>query len=237
MATYNGEKYLSEQIDSILAQMTCNDELIIVDDCSTDNTVNILHELDDTRIKIHFNKSNRGVNYSFGLALSLANNEVIFMSDQDDIWIEGRMKSMADELIKSGASVITSNAEFINQKGEKILFNIDGVKKKNSKYYFKNILNIFLGKTNYYGCTMALRKSFCAIILPVPSYVESHDLWIALAGNVYRSNLHMDDFTLLRRIHNANASIIKRRLLPKMWSRIIFLRSIIEIYSRILKVK
>lgn len=235
IATYNGEKYIRCQIDSIIKQLTTEDEIIVVDDCSTDNTLKIIELINDIRIKIFKNENNKGHVHAFGRAISLAKNEIIFMSDQDDIWLKDRVILMMNMLLESGASVISSNSEFIDENGNKMLFSVDGVKKNNSNRYFRNITDIFLGKTNYYGCAMALRKDICKIILPIPSFVESHDLWIALASNLFRSNCHIDENTIARRVHNSNASIIERRFLPKIWSRIIFGRSIIILLFRGLK--
>lgn len=91
MATYNGAKFLTQQLESIIPQLNEEDELVIVDDCSTDNTLRIIQSTNDFRIKIFLNETNRGHVYSFGRALELASNDIIFMSDQDDIWLEGRI--------------------------------------------------------------------------------------------------------------------------------------------------
>jgi glycosyltransferase involved in cell wall biosynthesis len=232
ITTYNGEKYVKDQIDSIIEQLTTEDEIIVVDDFSTDNTLNIIESINDLRIKIFNNGQNKGHVYSFSRAISLANNEIIFMSDQDDIWIKGRVKLMVNMLLESGASVISSNSLFIDAVGNRIFYSVDGIKKNNSNKYFRNILEIFMGKTNYFGCAMALKKDICKIVLPIPSFVESHDLWIALASNLFRSNCHIDENTLYRRVHNSNASIINRGLLQRIWSRIIFLRSIMVLLFR-----
>ena len=237
MATYNGEKYLAEQVDSILEQLSPGDEFLILDDCSKDSTVKILEQYQDSRIKIFINKTNKNHVYSFARVISLASNEIVLMADQDDIWINGRLDLMKNKLIKSKKVLLTTNTDFIDDKGKKIDFNLDGVSSQNSNKFNKNILDIFLGKSNYYGCAMAFRKQFCEIILPIPDYVESHDLWIAIAGNLLKSNIHLDEKTLLRRIHGNNASIINRILIKKFFSRLIFLRSIIELKIRIKKVK
>jgi hypothetical protein len=82
---------------------------------------------------------------------------------------------------------------------------------------------------------MAFKKDLKQLILPIPSYVESHDLWIAKAANLVKLNIHCDNITLSRRVHGNNASIIKRPLYKKLWARIIFTRSIFELVFRSLK--
>lgn len=237
IATYNGAAYILKQIESILVQLNIDDEVIVVDDCSADKTVTILESINDPRIKIFKNNSNRSHVYSFARAVSLAGNELIFMSDQDDIWIEGRVDIMKKRLTETGVMLITSNSIFVNINDEKIDYPIEGVHDKDSTSYYKNIFSIFMGKTNYYGCTMAFHKKLREVILPIPAYVESHDIWIAMAANLLKSNIHLDDFTLKRRIHGGNASVINRGLLAKIKSRLIFSRSLIDLFVKIKRSK
>jgi len=232
LATYNGAEYIAQQLTSILKQLEVSDEVIVLDDCSKDNTLDIVRSFNDDRIKIFSNEKNRGHVYSFGHVVGLANNDIIFMSDQDDIWIDGRIKLMKDELLESKALLVSTNSDFIDSKGNKIDFTLDGVSAESSQKYFSNIIDIFVGKTNYVGCAMAFKKELRNLILPMPSYVESHDLWIAMGANIIKSNLHLDEPTLYRRIHGNNASIIKRKLGPKLWSRVIFSISMIQLYFR-----
>lgn len=232
LATYNGEKFINKQIDSILKQISSDDELIIVDDFSLDNTVQVIRKLNDSRIKIFINNQNMGHVYSFGRAIDLAAKDVIFLSDQDDIWMDNRVTFMIDQILKSNALLVSTNSKFIDAYGNKIDYFIYGVNSKTSNNYLGNIIDIYLGKKNYFGCTMAFKKELKSIILPIPSYVESHDLWIALAANINKSNLHCNETTLERRIHGDNASIIKRKFTQQFWSRIVFSISIVELILR-----
>jgi hypothetical protein len=88
-------------------------------------------------------------------------------------------------------------------------------------------MGVFLGQRNYFGCAMAFRKELKNIILPIPAFVESHDLWIALAGNLLHSNLHLEDLTITRRFHGRNVSKNDRPFLKKLRSRWLFLKSLI----------
>lgn len=232
IATFNGEKYIEFQINSIIEQLDSFDEVIIVDDCSQDNTVKIIQSLNDPRIKIYQNEINRGHVYSFSRAIELTTKNLIFMSDQDDVWKNNRLILMKEKLLNSSALLLSSNSEFINSGGIKIDFKIDGVDEINSFKYFSNIIDIFRGKTNYYGCAMAFKSELKKYILPMPNYVESHDLWIAMAANLIKSNLHSNEITLERRIHGANASVVNRRLILKLKSRIVFLKSLIQLIVR-----
>lgn len=237
MATYNGEKFIKEQIESILIQLGGNDELIIVDDCSQDHTLQIINDFNDKRIQLYRNEVNRGHVYTFSKAVSLSKNQYIFFADQDDIWVQGRLKKMKDSLIKTGVNVLSSNFDLLlndgayKQADEWRLYNRD------SSLYLKNILNIFMGKRSYLGCAMAFCRDINNIVFPIPRYVESHDLWLAIAANLTRSNLHMEEVTIVRRIHGNNTSGPNRNFMLKIRARIIFLVSLFHLTLRIFRSK
>lgn len=233
MATYNGANYLEEQIESIINQLIDGDELIIVDDGSKDLTVKIALNYDDSRIKIIVNDQNIGVNKNFEKAIRMANHNYIFLADQDDIWVDGRLDLMYNALKDGNYNLVSGNSLFIDSNGQPSQYIDQRLEFINSNKIVKNILEIFRGAIPYFGCAMAFRKELSKIILPFPSYIESHDLWIVKASLLMRKNLHLEDNVLYRRIHQSNASVIKRPLLPKIWSRIVFLKSIIELSKRI----
>jgi glycosyltransferase involved in cell wall biosynthesis len=91
IATYNGEKYIQEQIESILCQVDVNDEIIVSDDNSTDNTLAIVKSFNDDRITIYVNQGCKGYTGNFENALKYARGEYIFLADQDDIWVMGKV--------------------------------------------------------------------------------------------------------------------------------------------------
>jgi len=237
IATFNGSDFIKQQMVSVLAQLGTNDEVIIVDDFSTDNTIKLINELNDKRIRIYENKGNFGHVYSFSKALRLANNDYIFMCDQDDIWIDKRVELMKLKINESNSLLLSSNQNFINNASDSILFDMSDISESESNLYFSNLQKIFLGTAGYYGCAMCLKKDLIKLILPIPSYIESHDLWIAIAANLIKRNCHLDIKTLDRRIHDKNASIIKRNLVLKFKSRFIFILNIIHIKFRIYKLR
>lgn len=235
IATYNGEKYILDQILTILDQFTDDDELIIVDDCSTDNTVKLLESLNNLQIKIYQNEKNKGHVFSFSKAIALAKNDIIFLSDQDDIWVNGRVELMIKTLLNSGSLVVFSNYKIMNIEGKIEEFKKNVLKSNDSKRYFNNICGIFLGNREYYGCTMVFQKKITNLILPIPSFVKSHDLWIAFAANLISSIVHMDEITIIRRIHDKNVTITDRKVLPKIWSRRLYFPLIAVLFYRIIK--
>ncbi len=234
LATYQGEEYVERQLRSILDQLGPGDEVIVVDDCSHDRTVEIIEGMRDPRVVVYLNPVNRREVFSFGRAIELARGDIIFLADQDDIWLPGRVELMASRLQASGAALVTSNFEWMDAEERPLNVVFDGVSSKTSKHHFSNILDIFIGKTNYFGCAMMFTRSLVPLITPIPPYVESHDLWIALAANQIGSNLHIDEKTLRKRRHGSNATstVSARPLFLKLRSRCIFLRSMIDLASR-----
>jgi glycosyltransferase involved in cell wall biosynthesis len=233
MATYNGMHYVKAQLSTILEQLGPSDEVVVVDDCSSDATLEAVRSFADPRIKIFENERNAGHVASFSRALSLARHDTLIMADQDDIWLPARVERMAQALAKPGNLVLSSNSEFMDSSGAPIEYDCEGVTSASSTDFAGNIRSIFTGRRRYYGCAMAVRREFCKVLLPIPAYVESHDLWIAMAGNMARANVHIDESTLLRRVHGNNASIVSRPLAKKLWSRVIFAVSFMDLWLRI----
>lgn len=93
MPTFNGEKYISEQLDSIISQLTPGDQLIICDDCSTDSSVQIIksYSLKFPFIKLLINENNKGVNFTINKLINNIQSQKFCFVDQDDIWLDGRL--------------------------------------------------------------------------------------------------------------------------------------------------
>lgn len=233
MATYNGERFLREQVESILSQMQQNDEFVIVDDASNDGTIDFLNSIGDPRIRVYRNELNIGHVKSFSKVMGLAKGRYILMADQDDIWIEGRL-SVIKEALMSGSALVSTNSEFIDSDGNYIIPLHPDLVEADSERYFTNIIRIFTGKAYYDGCTMGMKKDLLRLVLPIPDYVESHDLWIAMAANTIRSNRHLSVYTLRRRVHGNNASVVSRSLYMKLMSRVIFFISWLHISLRLI---
>src|SRR5665647_351760 len=100
LTTYNGEKYILEQIQSILCQIGYDDEVIISDDGSTDHTLKILNKQEDHRIIIHHNSNSKGIISNIENALTHAKGDIIFLADQDDVWLPNKVK-ICSEVLKS----------------------------------------------------------------------------------------------------------------------------------------
>lgn len=180
MATYNGEKYLKEQIDSILSQLSENDELIISDDHSNDSTCNIIKTYKDKRIKLISNTLAQGVTHNFENALLHSNGEIIFLADQDDVWFPNKIRELSNFLIQGNFDVVTGNCALTDS-------NLNVIQ---PEYYTelspldKTVWGNFV-KDLWLGCCMAFTRKVLLTTLPIPQKIAAHDLWIALYSQLH----------------------------------------------------
>lgn len=198
MASYNGEKYIKEQIDSILLQLGAHDELIISDDGSVDATLKILENYNDSRIKILHNKTRKGVIGNFENALNQAKGEYIFLCDQDDIWLPNKVPQILNHLQKY--DLVVSNCLIINDKRE-VLCQSFFDKFNCGSGFFKNLI-----KNSYLGCCMAFKREIFSYILPFPAKIAMHDIWIGLSVELNGVSCFLNEPLVLYRRHADNAS-------------------------------
>lgn len=196
MATYNGEKYIVEQINSILSQIKESDELVISDDGSNDTTIEKVLSFHDQRIRIYHGHFHSPI-YNFENAIKHAKGDVIFLSDQDDIWLPGRVDKLSNALAKY--DVVVSNATFMNGDG-----------KVQEQLYFEGMPSFSVIRTilsnNFFGASMAFKSSLLKHILPFPKHLAMHDQWIGLMGTCYGKVGFVNEPLLLYRRHENNAS-------------------------------
>lgn len=229
MAAYRGEAYIAEQLESILAQLKDDDEVVVVDDCSPDGTADVVLAVDDPRVRLIRHPVNRGYVRAFETAISESRGSFVFLSDQDDVWLPGRVEKMLSAL--EGNLVVASN---FAMHGEAPRPWIPRLSSRMNGRRLANLLGILIGYRAYYGCGMAFRREAQRLFLPIPSYVrESHDLWLAICGAVKGSLVHLDADTLERRVHDANQTPEGFRALPKILSaRLMFVRLMAEAWRR-----
>jgi len=200
MATYNGEKYIAEQLESILSQLSENDEVIVSDDSSSDRTAEIIKSFNDSRIKIYKNTKEKGYTRNFENALEKANGDIIFLSDQDDIWVENKVQKMTkilkeSDFVVSDNSIVNENLEIINKSHFEVY--------KTKKGFLTNLL-----LPRYVGACMAFKKNVLQKSLPFPNNAKlsAHDYWISLIAEMYFKSYKLDEQLLLYRRHGSNAS-------------------------------
>ena len=229
MATYNGEKYLEQQIDSILSQLGNDDELIISDDHSSDQTLAIIKKYisEDHRVKLFMNEE-KGVTSNFENAIKRTQNEIIFLSDQDDVWKPEKVKTVKDyyeknptiQMIMSDITVVDNH---LNTKIESF-YEFRGSRAG----VLKNII-----KNSYIGCAMSFKKELKTKILPIPRNVPMHDMWIGLVADMNKSALLIPEKLIFYRRHDAtvtsveNTSSLKEKILWRFQISSLLLKSFI----------
>jgi glycosyltransferase involved in cell wall biosynthesis len=201
MATYNGELFLREQIDSILIQLGTSDELVVSDDGSTDSTLTILNSYDDNRIKLIKNNGIKGYTNNFENALKHSCGDIIFLSDQDDIWLPNKVNLCVDEIVYH--DFLVHDASVVNMD-RNVLFK--------SYFSFRKVKRGFLPnfyKIGYLGCCMVFKRNVLDKALPFPVHdkVITHDSWLTLIAELYFKTKLLENPLILYRRHNTNTSL------------------------------
>ena len=202
MTVYNGHGFLRAQVKSILDQLEAGDELVVVDDASTDDSIELLKSLNSSQIKVFQNTENQGVIKSFERGLKLAHEEVIFLSDQDDIWLPGKRSAFVAQFERNRSTlVVISDAEVINGEGRIMAPSFMAL-----RHGFNGGLIATLWRNRYLGCAMAIRSSLLKIALPIPRSVPMHDMWLGVLGKVKGRIVYLSTPYLQYRRHSANAT-------------------------------
>lgn len=208
LATYNGEKYLKEQIESILNQTYPNIRLIISDDGSTDKTREILETYQKKEnIEIHFQEKNLGYIKNFEFLLKQVKNEIYMLSDQDDIWLPEKVEKSYETLKNKEADLVFGDLEVVNEKLETLYPSFGDYMKLNRK--IKKCGNSY--ELNYLyncvtGCTIMSKKKWISKILPIPTNSKYlvHDHWIALMVGIEGKLVYMTETYIKYRQHGNN---------------------------------
>lgn len=209
MATYNGEQFIEEQLESIRQQTLLPDEVLICDDCSTDHTVDVVKRFIDkyelVNWKIERNTANKGYALNFSDAINAAKGDIIFLADQDDIWLSDKIRAMTD-LMKNNPQieVLASNVKAFYTGADPQKVNFEVFKSRDELIHITGYRRWI--KPIRPGCSMCIRKSILEQYYQVWNMHYPHDciLWgIAVLNET--AYLYNRD-TLLFRRHDNNAS-------------------------------
>lgn len=223
MATFNGEKYLKEQICSILSQLHNNDEIIISDDGSKDKTLDIIKSFSDNRIKI-YSGPQKGLKQNFANAILNCKGKYIFLADQDDIWLENKVEKVLKTFEEKKCMCVIHDAVVFDSETNNVLYESFYLFRKSKKGIIKNIW-----KNSYIGCCMCFDAEMKRYILPIPNSIEMHDQWIGILAEKYGKSEFIEDKLLKYRRHSNNVSEMKHYPLIKMIkNRMIFIKEFLR---------
>lgn len=198
MATRNGEKYVLQQLRSILDQLSGQDEVLVSDDGSSDETLALIRGMGDLRVRILPDGHRRSVIRNFEYLLGHASGEIVFLSDQDDVWLEGKVSACTEllttyDIVVTDCRVVDEDLRVMQES----FFAVNG----SGVGLIRN-----LKKNAYLGGCMAFRRDVLRLMLPFPSDIPMHDLWIGFVGDLfYKTYFLRKPFVLYRR-HGGNAS-------------------------------
>lgn len=204
IATHNGEKYIAQQLDSILAQ-TCQEfSIIIMDDCSSDHTDEIIHAYvnEDKRIAFYKNTERMGAIKTFERLLHRVDTPLFCLCDQDDVWLPQKLELSLSALTDTGADIVYTNLRLVDQN----LCPISG-----SMWTFSNIIPIegkrplpLIIKNSITGCTLMGRTDLLRVALPFPQGIPMHDWWLAVVAACRNGVTFIKEPQVLYRQHASN---------------------------------
>ena len=225
LASYNGEKYIEKQIASILRELGEGDELVISDDGSTDRTIEIIKSFDDSRINLITNPGPaHGTRANSENALCHTRGDLIFMSDQDDLWMPGKVSTMLNvltpgiDLVHHDSVVTDEGLNELSPSLYELMNNGPGV--------IKN-----MKRGSFYGSHMLITRRLLELCKPFPENDEvGHDLWIGLVASMKcQMKFIPDKLIYYRRHESAHCDLFKpskRSLATKLYGRVVMLKYI-----------
>lgn len=173
VATYNAGRFLAAQLNSVLDQLGPDDEVVVSDDGSTDGTAEALRTWGDRRVRVLDGPPVRSPTRNLERALVQARGEIVFLCDQDDVWLPGRVRE-AVALHEGGADVVVVDCRLVDATGRVLVPSVF------QRWPSRPGLLWNLYRNRFVGCCMSVRRSFLAVALPIPRSAPMHDSWIGL---------------------------------------------------------
>jgi glycosyltransferase involved in cell wall biosynthesis len=212
MPVYNGMPYLKEQVNSILGQLTPNDEVIVSDDGSTDDSVAWLESLNDPRIHVLTDIPACNPSYNLEKALRLAQGKYILLADQDDVWLPRKVDRMLAALQHHSLVVhdCSITDEYLNIQTPSFM-KAHG----SGSGFWKNYI-----RNSYLGCCMGFRREVLQKALPFPKYIGMHDIWLGLVAALWHETAFISEALVLYRRHGKNASTTSDKSKLGLWQQL-----------------
>ena len=218
MATHNGERFIRRQMETILAQLAPDDEVVISDDSSADRTLEIIRSLAYSRIRLFTGNTFFSPTFNCENALRQARGDIIVLADQDDIWLDNKVTVIRERFAQAptGPYLVTLDGyvvDDVEQVMEDSIFALLNV----GTGFWRNVFN-----NRYLGCCLAFSRELLTAALPFPHRIPMHDMWLgqlcALVGTVefipvktIRYRRHAATLTEFRRIRFRPWLQIRRR--------------------------
>lgn len=208
LATYNGEKYIREQIDSILNQTYKNINLLISDDGSKDLTIEILREYEkkDSRVKIFIQEENLGLIKNFEFLLKQVKSNYYMLSDQDDVWMPEKIEKSFNKMIEENADLAFCDLEVVDKDLNTIFPSYWSYLKIDKKIKMFNDHRMIYLYNCANGCTIISKTKFIEEMLPFPNDSEYvlHDYWIMMYVSLHGKLSYVDEKLIKYRQHGNN---------------------------------
>ena len=209
MTTYNGEKFLNQQLQSIAAQSRQIDELVVCDDGSVDGTIDILNDFVKKvsfNVKLLKNEKNLGCTKNFEKAMSLCTGDIIVLCDQDDLWLPKKIKVLENVFSENpDCGMVFTDAEVFDEENQFLyyLWQSVGFTARRQKLFKRNMGTRLLLKRNVAtGATAAVTKTFFEEALPFPEETI-HDYWLAMIAVLKNKLVFLKEATIKYRKHSA----------------------------------
>ena len=220
LCTYNGARYLRDQLDSIINQSLSADEIIIVDDCSTDESIQILKEYSqhNKAIRIFVNERNLGFLENFSLAISKTTGDYVALADQDDIWLENHIESLISNI--GNNAICVGESELIDSSGNSIGKTFNELR---GNYYIpqgniQKAYRIIYNSNPYRGADMLIQREWVQTFLPIPKEVAFHDTFLSACAALTSGLAVINDIVSYYRIHEGQVTkgILKKGLFDEL---------------------
>lgn len=224
LASYNGERYIREQLDSILENLSSQDEIVVSDDGSSDNTWDILKSYQGKDVLLRTVRGpGRGIKQNINAALECCRGQYIFLADQDDVWVSGKVDRVLRYLGKDGCSLVCHDAKVMNDSLTEVLMPSFFAYRGSRPGFYHNLL-----KNRYMGCCMAFERKLLYDALPIPDEIEMHDQWLGMLNDKRGArSVFLPEQLLLYRRHEKNVSDFSHGSVPEMLrKRLVLLRAI-----------
>ncbi len=227
MSTYNGERYIKEQIDSIINQVGVELFLLVRDDGSLDETCKIIESFTDNNNNIVFIKGNNvGVIKSFSMLIEMSKNyqqsvDYYAFADQDDVWLPDKIETACDSLNMMDSSIpllFSSNSIVVDEK-----LNKKGMFHKQKPYRTRE--NVMVYPTTEQGCSMVFNRKALELYNYCPPIVSWHDRRMMLLCNFFGKTVYCHTPLFLYRIHSNNTQVKNNSIVKRLYNDLFFLLS------------